>query len=53
MRKKGRVFQRLTQGLGLTDGIWQGGFGFSVSGRRELTAHGCRRILTYGDALIR
>ena len=53
MRKKGRVFQRLTQGLGLTDGIWQGGFGFSVSGRRELTAHGCRRILTYGDTLIR
>ena len=53
MRKKGRVFQRLTQGLGWTDGARQSGFGFSVVGRRELTAHGCRRILTYGDSLIR
>ena len=52
MQEKKRVFGGLSRYLDIPSEALPGGFGLSLSGRRELTARGCRRILSYGTERI-
>lgn len=53
MRKKQGLLAGLTARLDIPGEALPGGFGVELSGQRELTVRGCRRILHYGDEEIR
>ena len=52
MQEKKRVLGSLARRLDIPREALPGGFGLSMSGRRELTVRGCRRILAYGAERI-
>ena len=53
MRQKRGLWAALTDGLGVPREALPGGFSVALSGQRELTVRGCRRILHYGEEEIR
>ena len=52
MQEKKHLLGGLARHLAIPPEVLPGGFGLSLSGRRELTVWGCRRILTYGTDRI-
>ena len=48
MRQKKAFFARFSERLDIPREALPGGFGLSMSGQNELTARGCRKILSYG-----
>ena len=53
MRKRRDLLARLAQKLDIPREALPGGFGMTLSGRGELTAVGCCRILQYTPSVIR
>ena len=52
MTRKRDLVGRIAAGLDIPREVLPGGFGLMLSGERELTVRGCKRILTYGSEEI-
>ena len=52
MRKKRGLWAALTDGVSIPREALPGGFALALSGQRELTVRGCRRILHYSEEEI-
>lgn len=53
MRRDKGFLARVGERLDIPAEVLPGGFSLSLSGRRELTVSGCRRILCYGEEEMR
>lgn len=53
MQGKRRFWQTIAGRLDIPGEAFPGGFSLMLSGQSAVTISGCRRILTYGDTVVR